>query len=63
MNLLPYFFALLAGVALFVIAPEIPFLTAILSPLGLIVIVLFAVVIIIHALLLLIGKQDSNLLR
>lgn len=61
MYLLPYFLALLSGVALFLVAPEIPFLASILTPLGLVVIVLFAVVIIIHALLLLFGRPNSNL--
>ncbi|MFA8438128.1 hypothetical protein [Pueribacillus sp. YX66] len=61
MYLLPYFLALLSGVALFLIAPEIPFLTSLLTPFGLVIIVLFAVVIIIHALLLLFGRPNSNL--
>ncbi len=60
MFLLPYFFGLLSSVALLLVAPEIPFLTAVLTPVSLIFIVLFAVVTIIKALLLLLRKSDIS---
>ena len=51
MNLLPYLLAMLAGLALHYIAPFIPFLEPVLAPVALVVIVLFAIVIIVQALL------------